>query len=45
MALDVAQNTPASIVKIGALKLIETFLLVFPVGTNSKLEEIRDVIR
>ncbi|TPX59062.1 hypothetical protein PhCBS80983_g02729 [Powellomyces hirtus] len=43
--LDVAYNNPSSIVKIGALELIETFLLVFPHGVGNKLQEIRDVVR
>ncbi|KAJ3148056.1 hypothetical protein HDU89_004901 [Geranomyces variabilis] len=43
--LDVASNTPSSIVKIGALELVETFLLVFPHGVGNKLQEIRDVVR
>ncbi|KAJ3014030.1 hypothetical protein HKX48_005388 [Thoreauomyces humboldtii] len=43
--LDVAYNTPSSIVKIGALELVETFLLVFPHGVANKLQEIRDVVR
>lgn len=43
--LDVAYNTPSSIVKIGALELIEAFLLVFPHGVANKLQEIRDVVR
>ncbi|KAI9106007.1 armadillo-type protein [Phlyctochytrium arcticum] len=45
LALDVAYNTPSSIVKSGALELIESFLLVFPHGVGYKLQEIRDVIR
>ncbi|KND03924.1 uncharacterized protein SPPG_01373 [Spizellomyces punctatus DAOM BR117] len=45
LSLDVAYNTPSSIVKLGALDLIETFLLVFPHGVATKLQEIRDVVR
>ncbi|KAJ3064614.1 hypothetical protein HDU98_011984, partial [Podochytrium sp. JEL0797] len=45
MALDVAFNSPSHIVKVGALELLETFLLVFPSGVTTKLSEIRDVVR
>ncbi|KAJ3242402.1 hypothetical protein HDU78_001407 [Chytriomyces hyalinus] len=45
MALDVAFNSPSHAVKIGAVELIETFLLVFPNGVSAKLPDIRDVLR
>jgi hypothetical protein len=45
MALDVAFNAPSSVVKVGALELIETFLLVFPGGVSTKLAEVRDIVR
>ncbi|KAJ3084110.1 hypothetical protein HDU99_003321 [Rhizoclosmatium hyalinum] len=45
LSLDVAFNAPSHIVKVGALELIETFLLVFPSGVTTKLSEIRDVVR
>ncbi|KAI9350180.1 armadillo-type protein [Obelidium mucronatum] len=45
LALDVAFNSPSHIVKVGALELLETFLLVFPSGVTTKLPEIRDVVR
>ncbi|KAJ3041918.1 hypothetical protein HDV00_008427 [Rhizophlyctis rosea] len=45
MALEVAYNSPSSTIKIGALELIETYLLVFPHGIGSKLPEVRDTIR
>ncbi|KAI8848354.1 armadillo-type protein [Chytridium lagenaria] len=45
LALDVAFNSPSSIVKVGALELIEVFLLVFPSGVGTKLQDIRDVVR
>ncbi|KAJ3415514.1 RNA polymerase II associated protein 1 [Chytridiales sp. JEL 0842] len=45
MALDVAFNAPSSVVKVGALELIEAFLLVFPGGVSTKLAEVRDVVR
>lgn len=45
MALDAAYNSPSPPVKIGALKLIETFMLVFPNGIVGKLPEIRDIYR
>lgn len=44
-AIDIAFNSPTNIVKIGAIELIEAFLLVFPCGITTKLSEIRDVIR
>ncbi|KAI8822501.1 armadillo-type protein [Fimicolochytrium jonesii] len=43
--LDIAYNSPSAIVKIGALELLEIFLLVFPHGVANKLQEIRDVAR
>lgn len=45
MALDVAFNSPTSIVKLGALRFLEVLLLVFPSGTNYRLSEIRDTVR
>ncbi|KAJ3101339.1 hypothetical protein HDU97_001433 [Phlyctochytrium planicorne] len=45
LALDVAFNSPSSVVKVGALELIEVFLLVFPAGVGTKLQDIRDVVR
>ncbi|RKO83110.1 hypothetical protein BDK51DRAFT_30371, partial [Blyttiomyces helicus] len=45
LAMDVAYNTPSSIVKIGALDLVRTVLLVFPHAAGVKLQEIRDIVR
>ncbi|KAI9005894.1 armadillo-type protein [Gaertneriomyces semiglobifer] len=45
LSLDVAYNTPSSIVKMGSLQLIEVFMLVFPHGIAEKLQEVRDVVR
>ncbi|KAJ3090469.1 hypothetical protein HK102_003650 [Quaeritorhiza haematococci] len=45
MVIDAAFNNPASIIKLGALELMETMMLVFPSGINSKLQEIRDTLR
>ncbi|KAJ3213498.1 Jouberin [Dinochytrium kinnereticum] len=45
LALDVAFNSPSSIVKVGALQLIEVFLLIFPGGVGTKLQDVRDVVR
>ncbi|KAI9362464.1 armadillo-type protein [Zopfochytrium polystomum] len=43
--IDIAFNSPTSIIKIGALRLIKALLLVFPSGLTTKLGEIRDVVR
>ncbi|KAJ3111420.1 hypothetical protein HK098_000218, partial [Nowakowskiella sp. JEL0407] len=43
--LDCAYNTPTTIVKTGALELLETILLIFPLGITPKLSEARDVVR
>ncbi|KAJ3055066.1 hypothetical protein HK097_011629 [Rhizophlyctis rosea] len=45
LALEVAYNSPSSTIKISALELIETLLLVFPHGIGTKLSEVRDTIR
>ncbi|KAJ1568770.1 hypothetical protein HK405_014015 [Cladochytrium tenue] len=44
-ALDLAFNSPASIVKIGALEFLQALLLVFPSGMTTNLPEARDVVR
>ncbi|KAI9207546.1 armadillo-type protein [Polychytrium aggregatum] len=43
--LDVVYNTPNTILKIGALEVIETILLVFPALVNTKIADIRDICR
>ncbi|KAJ3313925.1 hypothetical protein HDU76_002509 [Blyttiomyces sp. JEL0837] len=45
MTLDIAFNSPTSIIKMGALNLLESFILVFPGGISSKLPDVRDVLR
>ncbi len=45
MVLDATFNTPSTLVKLGALELLQTFMLVFPQAVTKKLEQIRDVLR
>ncbi len=45
MILDATYNTPDTVVKLGALDLLELFLLILPKSCSWKLTEIRDVLR
>ncbi|TPX30748.1 hypothetical protein SmJEL517_g05768 [Synchytrium microbalum] len=45
VALEWTANASSAIVKIGALKLAEVFLKVFPKATGAKIEELRDRVR
>ncbi|KAI9141859.1 hypothetical protein BKA69DRAFT_1071625 [Paraphysoderma sedebokerense] len=44
-ALDIIINNPNNLLRIGAIELVETVLMVFPRGMSSKLQDIRDTIR
>ncbi|KNE54636.1 hypothetical protein AMAG_00597 [Allomyces macrogynus ATCC 38327] len=44
-ALDWAINNPHLPVRLSALQFLETCCLVFPVGLNARLAEVRDVVR
>ncbi|KAJ3352902.1 hypothetical protein HDU83_007559 [Entophlyctis luteolus] len=45
LAIDLAFNSPSHTIKVGALELLETFVVVFPSGSSPKAAEIRDVVR
>jgi hypothetical protein len=45
LCIEFLHNTRSPQIQAAVLKLIEMFLMVFPKGMNSKLQEIRDITR
>jgi hypothetical protein len=45
LSIDLLQNSPLKIVKLAILEFLEILLLVFPMGINARLVELRDISR
>jgi hypothetical protein len=45
LSIDLLQNSPLKMVKLAILEFLEILLLVFPMGINARLVELRDISR